>query len=88
MDILPEDRALIPTHDPDVYLNCKWHLFISNLTEDVFQVLKDTFTMDCARTLKFQNVPEGTEPVSEERSTLSVPESDEVLKGSLLFFGY
>ena len=36
---------------------CKWHLFISNLTEDVFQVLKDTFTSNYARPLRFQTVP-------------------------------
>ena len=37
--------------------------------------------------LKFtMYVPEDSEPVFEEPSTISVPESDEVLKGSLLFF--
>ena len=52
-DILAEDRALLPRYNSDV---CKWHRFISNLTEDVFQVPKDTFTMDYARTLKSQTV--------------------------------
>ena len=41
-DILPEDRALLPRYNSDV---CKWHLFISYLTEDVLQVPKDTFTL-------------------------------------------
>ena len=37
--------------------------------------------------LKFtMYVPEDSEPVFEEPSTVSVRESDEVLKGSLLFF--
>ena len=43
----------IPRYNSDV---CKWHLFISNLTADAFQFPKDTFTMDYARTLKFQTV--------------------------------
>ena len=83
MDILPEDTALLPRYNSGV---CEWHLFIFNLTEDVFQVPKDTFTMDFARTLIFQTLLEDSEPVSEEPSTISVPESDEVLKDSLLFF--
>ena len=71
MDILPEDRVL-PTYDSDVCAQV--------------QVLKDTFTMEYARTLKFQTVPEDSEPVFEEPSMISGPESDQVLKGSLLFF--
>ena len=54
IDIVPEDTALLPRYNSDV---CKWHLFISNLTAGVFQVPKDTFTMDYARILKFQTVP-------------------------------
>ena len=42
MDVLPEDRSLLPKFNSDV---CKRHLFFSNLTEDVYQVLTDTFTM-------------------------------------------
>ena len=51
MDVLPEDRSLLPKFNSDV---CKWHLFFSNLTEDVYQVVNDTFTMDYKRELKFQ----------------------------------
>ena len=83
MDVLFEDRALLPRYNPDVF---KWHLFISNLTEDVFQVLKDTFFLDYWRTLRFQSLPGDSELVTEQPVTISVPESDGVLKGSLLYF--
>ena len=58
MDMLPEDRSQLPKFNSDV---CKWHLFFSNLTEDVYQVLDDTFTMDYKRELRFQQVPDENE---------------------------
>ena len=48
------------------------------------QVPQDTFIMDYNRQLKFQNISEDSELVSEESGTNTVPES-EVLKGSLLY---
>ena len=48
MDILPEDCSTLPKSNSHV---CKWHLFVSNITEDVFHVLKDTFTLDYTHTL-------------------------------------
>ena len=55
MDAFPEYSSVLPRFNSEV---CKWHLFNSNLTEDVFQALSDTFTMDYQQTLKFQNIPE------------------------------
>ena len=37
MDILPEDRSTLAKYNSDV---CKWHLFVSNITEDVFHILQ------------------------------------------------
>ena len=58
-DALPEDRSVLLCYNFDV---CKWHLFVSNLTEDVFACLKTTFEMDYVRSLRFQQLPE--EPAS------------------------
>ena len=73
---------MLPRYNSDV---CKWHLFISNLTEDVFQALSDTFTMDYQRTLKFQNIPDEMDVVNQQPDQavkITIPESDEILKGS------
>ena len=81
MDVLPEDRSQLPKFNSDV---CKWHLFFSNLTEDVYQVVNETFTMDYKRELRFQQVPEEKEGASKEPSVIAIPETDAVVRGSLL----
>ena len=59
MDILPEDRSTLPKYKTDV---CKWHIFVSNIIEDVFHVLKDTFTLDYTHTLIFQTQSNESNP--------------------------
>ena len=84
MDVLPEDRSQLPKFNSDV---CKWHLFFSNLTEDVYQVLDDTFAIDYKRELRFQQVPDENEGASKEPPTIAIPETDAVVvKGSFLIF--
>ena len=82
MDVLPEDRSVLPSYNSDI---CNRHLFISNLTEDFFLVLKDTFIMDYKSTLKLQSLPEDMEVVTQEPVKITNSESDEVLKGSFLY---
>ena len=52
--------------------------------EDVFQVLKETFTMDYARTLKFQTSSDEAALTFEEPITIPASVSDEFLEVSLL----
>ena len=81
MDTLPEDRATLPKFNSDV---CKWHLFISNITEDVFHVLQETFNLDYTRQLKFQVHSEQQELQSSHCNVICLPASatDDTLKGS------
>ena len=81
MDVLPEDRSLLPKFNSDV---CKWHLFFSNLTEDVYQVVNDTFTMDYKRELRFQQTAEENEGASNQPNIPAIPETDAVIKGPFL----
>ena len=53
----------MPKYNSDV---CKWHLFFSNLTEDVYQVVLEIFTLDYKRELNFQTLSEETLDVSAE----------------------
>ena len=80
---MPEDRSLLPKFNSDV---CKWHLFFSNLTEDVYQVVNDTFSMDYKRELRFQQISEENEGASKEPAAVAIPETDAVIKGSFLIF--
>ena len=50
LEILPDDRGTLSKYNSDV---CKWHLFVSNITEDVFQVLTETFALDYKRSPRF-----------------------------------
>ena len=59
--------------------------FFSNLTEDVYQVLVDIFTLDYKRELLFQTLTEETFDVSAEPKAVIIPETDTVLKGLLLW---
>ena len=79
MDILPEDRSTLPKYNSDV---CKWQLFVSNITEDMFHVLQETFTLDYTRDLKFQL--QSDQPENPPAQSLPVPASatDDTLKGS------
>ena len=85
MDVLPEDRSQLPKFNSDV---CKWHLFFSNLTEDVYQVVNETFTMDYKRELRFQQVPEENEGASNEPSCKAIPETDAVVRDLLAHFRF
>ena len=81
MDTLPEDRSTLSKFNSDV---CKWHLFISNITEDVFHVLQETFNLDYTRQLKFQVHSEQQELQPSQSNVISIPASatDDTLKGS------
>ena len=62
--------------------------FFSNLTEDVYQVLLDIFTLDYKRELHFQTLSEETLDASAESTPVIIKDTDIVLKGLLfwLFF--
>ena len=79
MDILPEDRSTLPKYNSDV---CKWHLFVPNITEDVFHVLQQIFTLDYTRELKFQ--VHSDQPENPPAQSLPIPASatDNTIKGS------
>ena len=81
MDTLPEDRATLAKFNSDV---CKWHLFISNITEDVFHVLQETFNLDYTRQLNFQVHSKQQELQSSQTNVTFLPASatDDTLKGS------
>ena len=81
MDTLPEDRATLSRFNSDV---CKWHLFVSNITEDVFHVLQETFNLDYTRQLKFQVHSEQQELQPSQSNVICIPASatDDTLKGS------
>ena len=87
MDVLPEDRSLLPKYNSDV---CKWHLFFSNLKEDVFQVVQQIFSLDYARQLKFQSLSEEEESADQTAASvsISIPDKDELIKGSLCFLRF
>jgi len=53
LEILPDDCTTLSKYNSDV---CKWHLFVSNITEHVFHILADTFALDYKRSLRFQTV--------------------------------
>jgi len=79
MDTLPEERSTLPKFKSDV---CKWHLFISNITEDVFHVLQQTFTLDYSRELKFQVHSEQQEIQPSQSFSIPASASDNTLSGS------
>ena len=78
MNVLPKDRSLLPKYN---YYVCKWHLFFSNLNEDVFQVVQDTFALDYARKLKFQYLPEDNEEAIQGPGSVPIPDNDEIIIG-------
>ena len=85
MDVLPEDRSLLPKYNSDV---CKWHLFFSNLTEDVFHVVKDIFALDYGRKLKFQLLNEEEEESAQTTASITIPDRDELIRGFLQYLGF
>ena len=87
MDVLPEDRSLLPKFNSDV---CKWHLFFSNLTEDVFQVVQEIFALDYARQLKCQSISEEEESADQTPASvsISIPDKDELITGSFCFLRF
>jgi len=82
LDVLPDDRSTLAKYNSDV---CKWHLFFSNLTEDVYQVLLDIFSLDYKRELHFQTLSEETMDASAEPTPVIIKDTGIVLKG-LLFW--
>ena len=81
MDCFPDDGGTLSKYNSDV---CKWHLFISNITEDVFQLLCEIFTLDYARSLRFQTF-EATETTPQALEPLPASATDDILKGVNFF---
>ena len=52
--------------------------FFSNITEDVFELLTETFALDYTRSLRFQTV-DATEVVEPTAQSIPAANSDEVL---------
>ena len=79
LEVLPDDRSTLSKYNSDV---CKWHLFVSNITEDVFQLLIDIFTLDYSRTLRFQTF-DATDAAPQQSEPLPASATDDILKGFL-----
>ena len=81
LQVLPDDRGTLSKYNSDV---CKWHLFLSNITEDFFQLLTETFALDYKRTLCFQTFDSSE---VNEKTSQPIPASatDDILKGLLVF---
>ena len=54
--------------------------FFSNITEDVFELLTETFALDYTRSLRFQTV-DATEVVEPTAQPIPAAATDEGLKG-------
>ena len=76
LEVLPDDRSTLSKYNSDV---CKWHLFVSNITEDVFQLLIDIFTL---RTLRFQTF-DATDAAPQQSEPVPTSATDDVSKGFL-----
>ena len=65
-------------------------IFLSNLTEDVFQVVQQIFSLDYARQLKFQSLSEEEESADQTAASvsISIPDKDELIKSSLRFLRF
>ena len=76
LEILPDDHGTLAKYNSDV---CKWHLSVSNITEDVFQLLTETFALDYKRSLRYQTV-DAAEVVEQTAQPIPASATDEVLK--------
>ena len=76
MESLPDDRGTLPKYNSDV---CKWHLFISNITEDVFKLLSEIFTLDYSCSHQFQTY-EASEVSPQAVEPLPASATDDILK--------
>ena len=76
LEILPDDRGTLAKYN-SMSVN---GIFFSNITEDVFQLLTESFAVDYKRSLRFQTV-DATEVVEPTAQTIPAAASDEVLKG-------
>ena len=74
---LPDDRGTLSKYNSDV---CKWHLFISNITEDVIKLLSEIFTLDYSCSLRFQTY-EASEVSPQALEPLPASATDDILKG-------
>ena len=82
LEVLPDDRGTLSKYNSDV---CKWHLFVSNITEDVFQLLTETFALDYKRSLRFQTF-DASEVVEQTSQPIPTFATDDILKRFLVFF--
>ena len=80
LEILPDDRGTLPKYNSDI---CKWHRFVSNITEDVFQLLTETFPLDYKRSLRFQTF-DASEVVEQTSQPIPGSATDDILKGFLV----
>ena len=81
LEALPDDRGTLSKYNSDV---CKWHLFVSNITEDVFQLLTEIFTLDYTRSLRFQTY-DANEVAPQASEPLPASATDDILKGVWYF---
>ena len=76
LEILQDDRGTLAKYNSDV---CKWHLFLSNITEEVFQLLSETFALDYTHSLHFQTV-DVTEVLEASSQSIPATATNAVLK--------
>ena len=81
LEVLPDDHGTLSKYNSDV---CKWHLFVSNITEDVFQLLTETFALDYKRSLRFQTFDD-SEVVEQTSQPIPASATDDILKDFLVF---
>ena len=77
LEALPDDRGTLAKYNSDV---CKWHLFLSNITEDVFQALTEIFALVYTRSLWFQTI-DASEVVPARSEPVPASATDDILKG-------
>ena len=81
LEILPDDCGTLSKYNSDV---CKWHIFVSNITEDAFQLLTETFALDYKWSLCFQTF-DASEVVEQMSQPIPASTTDDILKGFLVF---
>ena len=79
LEILPDDQGTLAKYNSDI---CKWHLFLSNITEEVFQLLSEFFALDYKWSLHFLTV-DVTEVLEAPSQSIPATATDVVLKGVL-----
>ena len=77
LEVLPDDRNTLAKYNSDV---CKWHLFLSNITEDVIQAFTEIFALHYSRSLGFQTI-DASEVVPAPSEPVPASATDDILKG-------